>query len=43
MGGGVGSLMASGLGQVHPRSAMDQVRGLWTSQDQGPEEHTKAS
>jgi hypothetical protein len=31
------------LEQVHPRFAMDWVRGVWTSQDQRTEEHTKAS
>jgi hypothetical protein len=31
------------LEQLHPRSAMDQVRGVWMSQDRRPEEHTKAS
>ncbi len=33
----------SELEQVHPRSVMDQVRGVWTSQDRTPEEHAKAS
>ena len=32
-----------GLEQVHPRSVMDQVRGVWTSQDRKPEEHANAS
>jgi hypothetical protein len=32
-----------GLEQVHPRSVMDQERGVWTSQDRKPEEHAKAS
>jgi hypothetical protein len=41
--GGVGSLMASWLEQVHPKSVMDGVRGVWMSQDQRPEEHTKTS
>ncbi len=41
--GGVGSLMASWLEQVHSKSVMDRVRGVWMSQDQRPEEHTKAS
>jgi hypothetical protein len=31
------------LDQVHPRFAMDWVRGVWTSQDRRTEEHTKAS
>jgi hypothetical protein len=43
MGGGVGSLMVSGLELVHPRSVLDQVRGVWTSQDRRPEEHTMTS
>jgi hypothetical protein len=38
--GGVGPLLVL---QVHPRFAMDRLRGLWTSQDRRPEEHTKAS
>ncbi len=42
-GGGVQSLMLSGLEEVHPRSVMDQVRGVWTSQDRRPEVHAKAS
>jgi hypothetical protein len=32
-----------GLQQVHPRSAMDRVRGAWSNQDRKPEEHTKDS
>jgi hypothetical protein len=43
MGGGIGSLMVSGLEQVHPRSVMDQLRGVWRSQDWRPKEHAKAS
>ncbi len=29
--------------QVHPRSAMDRLKDVWTCQDQSPEEHIKAS
>jgi hypothetical protein len=32
-----------GLEQMHPRSVLDQVRGVGTSQDRKPEEHAKAS
>jgi hypothetical protein len=43
MGGGIWSLMVSGLEQVDPRSVMDQLRGVWMSDDRRPEEHDKAS
>jgi hypothetical protein len=36
-------LLVFGLKKMHPRSAVDQVRGVWTSQDRKPEEHTMAS
>ncbi len=32
-----------GLEQAHPRSVMDQVRGVWMSQGRKPEGHAKAS
>jgi hypothetical protein len=41
--GGAGPFLVLGLNQVHPRFAMDRLRGVWTSQDQRPEERTKAS
>ncbi len=41
--GGGGNLQSDELEQLHPRSAMDRVRGVWMSQDRRPEEHTKAS
>ncbi len=41
--GDTGALLVLGLKQVHPRSAMDRLRGVWMSQDQQPEECTKAS
>ncbi len=40
LGGGIGPLLVL---QVHPRSAMDQLKDVWTCQDQSPEEHIKAS
>ncbi len=43
MGGGVGSLMVPGSEQVHPRSVMDRVRGVWMSQDRRPKEQAEAS
>ncbi len=46
MGGGDGRGGDGGMAgqeQAHPRSVMDQVRGVWTSQDRKPEEHAKAS
>ncbi len=42
-GGGGSDVLSDELEQVHPRSTMDQVRGVRTSQDQRTEEHTKAS
>jgi hypothetical protein len=36
-------LLVLGLKQVHPRSTMDRLRGVWTSQDRRTEEPTKAS
>ncbi len=42
-GGDTGPLLVLGLKQVHPRSAMDQLRGVWMSQDRKPEECTKAN
>jgi hypothetical protein len=35
--------MVSGLELVHPRSVLDQVRDVWTSQDRRSEEHTMTS
>jgi hypothetical protein len=40
-GGRRGGGLGSGLEQEHPR--VSYGRGEWTSQDQRPEEHTKAS
>jgi hypothetical protein len=31
------------LKKVNPRSTVDRVRGVWTSQDRRPEEHTMTS
>ncbi len=31
--GDTGPLLVLGLKQMHPRSAMDQLRGVWMSQD----------
>ncbi len=41
--GNTGPFLVLGLKHVHPRSAMDRLRGVWISQDQRPEECTKAS
>ncbi len=41
--GDAGPLLVLGLKQVHPRSAMDQLRGVWMNQDRKPEECTQAS
>jgi hypothetical protein len=50
IGGGSGGGGDGGLAMVAwqgwssaPQVSMDQVRGVWTSQDRRPEEHTKAS
>ncbi len=40
MGGDVEG--GDGLEQVYHSFAMDQLRGVWMSQDQKPEEHTMA-
>jgi hypothetical protein len=40
---GGGNLQSDELEQLHSRSAMDRVRGVWMSQDRRPEEHTRAS
>ncbi len=42
-GGGGGNGGIAGYRSSAPQVCKDQVRGVWTSQDRRPEEHTKAS